>query len=56
MSIAYRFAVNSVTESDFRLRNTGIKADLQMRENKFSEKCEIRVKAISTEKLDSLLR
>jgi hypothetical protein len=50
MSIAYGFVVNSVTAPDFRFRNTGVKGDLQISENKFSEKCEIRVKANNTEK------
>ena len=43
------FAIDSVTTTDFRLRRSGIKADLQLTENKLSAKYEIRVKANRTE-------
>jgi hypothetical protein len=48
-SVANRFAVDSVTTSDFRLRKKGVKADLQMSENKLSNKFEIRMKANKAE-------
>ena len=43
------FAIDSVTTTDFRLRRSGVKADLQLTENKLSAKYEIRVKANRTE-------
>ena len=43
------FAIDSVTTTDFRLRKSGVKADLQLTENKLSGKYEIRVKANKTE-------
>src|SRR3972149_4426768 len=48
-SLSNGFGVDSVTTSDFRLRKKGVKADLQMIENKLSNKFEIRVKANKTE-------
>ena len=48
-SAANGFTVDSVTTSDFRLRNKGVKADLQMSENKLSVKFEIRMKANKAE-------
>lgn len=48
-SIADGFAIDSVTTSDFRLRGKGVKADLQLSENKLSNKFEIRMKANKTE-------
>ena len=48
-SVSNGFAIDSVTISDFRLRKKGVKADLQMSENKLSAKFEIRIKANKTE-------
>jgi len=48
-SLSNGFAIDSVTASDFRLRKKGVKSDLQMIENKLSDKFEIRVKANKTE-------
>ena len=48
-SLSNGFGVDSVTTSDFRLRKKGVKADLQMIENKLSNKFEIRVKANKSE-------
>ena len=48
-SVSNGFAIDSVTASDFRLRKKGVKADVQMIENKLSDKFEIRVKANKTE-------
>jgi len=48
-SLSNGFGVDSVTTSDFRLRKKGVKADVQIIENKLSEKFEIRVKANKTE-------
>jgi hypothetical protein len=48
-SISNGFTVDSVTASDFRLRKKGVKADLQMSENKLSNKFEIRMKANKAE-------
>lgn len=48
-SAAKGFTVDSVTTSDFRLRNKGVKADLQMSENKLTNKFEIRMKANKAE-------
>ena len=48
-SLSNGFGVDSVTTSDFRLRKKGVKAEVQMIENKLSEKFEIRVKANKTE-------
>jgi fructose-1-phosphate kinase PfkB-like protein len=48
-SVSNGFKVDSVTTLDFRLRKKGVKADLQLSENKLSNKFEIRVKANKTE-------
>jgi len=48
-SVLNGFAIDSVTTSDFRLRKKGVKADLQLTENKLSGKYEIRVKANKAE-------
>ena len=48
-SVANGFTVDSVTTSDFRLRKKGVKADLQMSENKLTNKFEIRMKANKAE-------
>ena len=48
-SLSNGFGVDSVTTSDFRLRKKGVKSDLQMIENKLSDKFEIRMKANKTE-------
>jgi len=48
-SLSNGFAIDSVTTSDFRLQKQGVKADLQMIENKLSQKFEIKVKARKTE-------
>jgi len=48
-SLSNGFGVDSVTTSDFRLRKKGVKADLQIIENKLSNKFEIRVKANKSE-------
>jgi hypothetical protein len=48
-SIAEGYSVDSVTTSDFRLHAIGVKADLQMSENKLSNKFEIKMKATRTE-------
>jgi len=48
-SAADGFAIDSVTTSDFRLHAKGVKADLQLSENKLSNKFEIRMKAHKTE-------
>lgn len=48
-SVSNGFAIDSVTTSDFRLRKKGVKADLQMIENKLTDKFEIRVKARKSE-------
>jgi len=47
-SISDGFEVDSVTTSDFRLRKTGVKVDLQISENKLSNKFDVRVKANRT--------
>ncbi|MCU0343297.1 MAG: hypothetical protein MUF28_05695 [Ignavibacterium sp.] len=43
------FTIDTVTTSDFHLHKTGTKVDLQMNENKLSNKYDIRVKANKTE-------
>ena len=48
-SIANGFTIDSVTTSDFRLQKQGVKADLQLSENKLSQKFEIKMKARKTE-------
>jgi hypothetical protein len=47
-SIAAGYEVDSVSSSDFRLRKSGVKVDLQLTENKLSKKFEISVKAHKT--------
>jgi len=48
-SITGGFAVDTVTTYDFHLRRQGAKVDLQLSENKLSNKFEIRVKANKVE-------
>ena len=48
-SLETGFNVDTVTTLDFHLHKTGIKVDLQMNENKLSNKYDIRVKANKTE-------
>lgn len=48
-SVSNGFTIDSVTTSDFRLQKQGVKADLQLSENKLSQKFEIKVKARKTE-------
>lgn len=48
-SIKSGFNVDTVTTSDFHLRKKGAKVDLQISENKLSNKFEIRVKANKVE-------
>ncbi|MFO7524411.1 MAG: hypothetical protein R6W68_03075 [Ignavibacteriaceae bacterium] len=43
------FVTDTISLSDFRLHKTGVKADLQLFENKLTGKYEIRVKANRTE-------
>ena len=47
-SLSDGFAVDSVTTSDFQLHKTGVKADLQISENKLTRKYDIKVKANRT--------
>ena len=48
-SIADGFAVDTVTINDFELSKTGVKADLQMSENKITKNFEVSVKARRSE-------
>lgn len=48
-SVTDGFIVDTVSTSDFRLHKKGIKADLQLYENKLSNNFEIKVKANKTE-------
>ena len=48
-SLSDGYSVDTISVSDFHLDKPGVKADLQMSENKISKKYEIRVKANRTE-------
>lgn len=48
-SATFDFITDTISASDFHLHKTGVKADLQLYENKISGKYEIRVKAYRTE-------
>ncbi len=48
-SIADGFAVDTVTINDFQLSKTGVKADLQISENKISKNFDVSVKANRSE-------
>lgn len=48
-SVGAGYSIDSVTTADFHLRSKGVKADLQMIENKLTNKFEIRVKANKSE-------
>jgi len=48
-SIKHGFSVDTVTTSDFHLSKKGTKVDLQVSENKLSNKYDIRVKAVKSE-------
>ena len=48
-SVKAGYSVDSVTTADFHLRSKGVKADLQMIENKLTNKFEIRMKANKSE-------
>ncbi len=47
-SIGSGYEVDSVSSKDFRLKKTGVKVDLQLSENKLSNKFEISIKANKT--------
>ncbi len=49
ISVTNGYSVDTVSISDFRLRSTGVRADIQMMENKLTDKFEIRVKANKSE-------
>ena len=48
-SVADGFAVDTVTINDFELSKTGVKADLQISENKISKNFDVNVKARRSE-------
>lgn len=48
-SMKNEFAADTISIMDFHLHKTGVKADLQLVENKISKKYEIRIKANRTE-------
>ena len=48
-SIADGFAVDTVSANDFQLHKTGVKADVQMTENKISKNFDVSVKARKSE-------
>lgn len=48
-SIADGFAVDTVSTNDFQLYKTGVKADLQISENKITKKYDVNVKARRSE-------
>lgn len=48
-SVADGFAVDTVSINDFQLHKTGVKADLQIAENKIKKKFDVRVKAHRSE-------
>jgi hypothetical protein len=48
-SVADGFAVDTVTINDFELSKTGVKADLQMSENKITKNFDVNVKARRSE-------
>lgn len=48
-SVADGFAVDTVTINDFELSKTGVKADLQVSENKITKKFDVNVKARRSE-------
>lgn len=48
-SVADGFAVDTVSANDFQLHKTGVKADVQMTENKISKNFDVSVKARKSE-------
>lgn len=48
-SVSNGYSIDTVTTSDFHLKIKGVKADLQLNENKLSNKFEIRMKANKSE-------
>lgn len=48
-SVADGFAVDSVSTNDFQIHKTGVKADVQMTENKITKNFDVSVKAHKTE-------
>jgi hypothetical protein len=48
-SVADGFAVDTVTINDFELSKTGVKADLQISENKITKNFDVNVKARRSE-------
>lgn len=48
-SVADGFAIDTVSVNDFQLHKTGVKADLQISENKITKKFDVSVKAHKSE-------
>lgn len=48
-SVSNGFAIDTVSTSDFRVTKKGIRADLQIAENKLSKSYDVKVKATRTE-------
>lgn len=48
-SVTFEFLTDTISVTDFHLHKTGVKADLQLYENKITSKYEIRIKANRTE-------
>ena len=48
-SIADGFAVDSISVNDFQVHKTGVKADVQMTENKITKNFDVSVKAHKSE-------
>jgi hypothetical protein len=49
ISIADGFAVDSISVNDFQVHKTGVKADVQMTENKITKNFDVSVKAHKSE-------
>ena len=48
-SISNGFEADTITTSDFEIRKRGVKADIQISENKITRKYDLKIKAVRTE-------